>query len=67
MQVDPYIAFLFGIGGMVLLASWAPLGLKRSPLPMTLPIICVGLGVLLFGTRVFSLDPSPRTWDTLTA
>jgi NhaP-type Na+/H+ or K+/H+ antiporter len=66
MQVDPYIAFLFGIGGMVLLASWAPLGLKRSPLPMTLPIICVGLGVLLFGTRVFSLDPSPRTWDTLT-
>ena len=66
MLVDPYIAFLFGIGGMVLLASWAPLGLKRLPLPMTLPIVCVGLGVLLFGGNVFRMDPSPRTWDTLT-
>ncbi len=66
MSVEPYIAFLFGIGGMVLLASWAPLGLKRLPLPMTLPIVCVGLGVMLFGANVFSMDPSPRTWDTLT-
>lgn len=66
MQVDPYIPFLLGIGGMVLLASWAPLGLKRLPLPMTLPIVCVGLGALLFSSNVFSIDPSPRTWDTLT-
>ena len=66
MQVDSYIAFLLGIGGMVLLASWAPLGLKRLPMPMTLPIVCVGLGAILFGGNVFSADPSPRTWDTLT-
>mgnify|MGYP006355734483 FL=1 len=66
MQVDSYIAFLLGIGAMVLLASWAPLGLKRLPMPMTLPIVCVALGAFLFGGNVFSADPSPRTWDTLT-
>lgn len=66
MQIDPYIGFLFGLGAMVLLASWAPLGLKRLPFPMTLPIVCVALGVLLFGSNVFTADPSPRTWDTLT-
>ena len=66
MQVDPYIPFLLGLGAMVLLVSWAPLGLKRLPLPMTLPIVCVGLGALLFGSNVFSANPDPRTWDTLT-
>lgn len=66
MQIDPYIPFLLGLGTMVMLASWAPLGLKRLPFPMTLPIVCVGLGALLFGSNVFSADPSPRTWDTLT-
>ena len=58
MQIDPYIAFLFGLGAMVLLASWAPLGLKRLPLPMTLPIVCVALGVLLFGNNVFTAVPA---------
>ena len=64
--MDPYIPFLLGLGGLVLLASWAPLGLKRLPLPMTLPIMCVALGAALFGGHVFTVDPSPRTWDTLT-
>lgn len=66
MEMDPYIGFLFGLGALVLLASWAPLGLKRLPFPMTLPIVCVALGVFLFGSNVFTADPSPRTWDTLT-
>ena len=64
--MDPYIGFLFGLGAMVLLASWAPLGLKRLPFPMTLPIVCVALGFFLFASNVFTADPSPRTWDTLT-
>ena len=66
MEMDPYIGFLFGLGAMVLLASWAPLGLKRLPFPMTLPIVCVALGFFLFAGNVFTADPSPRTWDTLT-
>ncbi|MDP3370809.1 MAG: cation:proton antiporter [Brevundimonas sp.] len=49
---------------MVLLVSWAPVGLKR--LPLTLAILCVGLGVLVFSTGLLSFNPDPRTWDTAT-
>lgn len=61
MNTDPYIGFLLGLGAMVLLVSWAPLGLKRVPMPLTLPILCVALGYGLFETRIFSANPSPRT------
>ncbi len=49
---------------MVLLVSWAPVGLKR--LPLTLAILCVALGVLVFSTGLLSFNPDPRTWDTAT-
>ena len=49
---------------MVLLVSWAPVGLKRVPL--TLAILCVALGVLIFSTGLLSFNPDPRTWDTAT-
>jgi NhaP-type Na+/H+ or K+/H+ antiporter len=49
---------------VVLLVSWAPVGLKR--LPLTLAILCVALGVLVFSTGLLSFDPDPRTWDTAT-
>lgn len=49
---------------MILLVSWAPVGLKR--LPLTLAILCVGLGVLVFSTGLLSFNPDPRTWDTAT-
>lgn len=49
---------------MVLLVSWAPVGLKRMPL--TLAILCVAVGVLVFSTGLLSFDPDPRTWDTAT-
>lgn len=49
---------------MVLLVSWAPGGLKR--LPLTLAILCVAVGVLVFSTGLLSFDPDPRTWDTAT-
>lgn len=49
---------------MVLLVSWAPVGLK--PLPLTLAILCVGLGVVVFSTGLLSFNPDPRTWDTAT-
>jgi len=44
--------------------SWAPAGLKR--LPLTLAILCVAVGVLVFSTGALSFDPDPRTWDTAT-
>tara|TARA_R110000868_G_scaffold129972_6_gene339418 strand:+ start:17414 stop:18622 length:1209 start_codon:yes stop_codon:yes gene_type:complete len=49
---------------VILMVSWAPVGLKRWPL--TLAILCVGIGVVVFSTGVLSFNPDPRTWDTLT-
>ncbi len=49
---------------MILLVSWAPVGLKA--LPLTLAILCVALGVVVFSTGLLSFDPDPRTWDTVT-
>ena len=64
LTLDPYILFLLGLGGVVLLVSWAPVGLKRMPL--TLAILCVALGVAAFSTGLLAFDPDPRTWDTAT-
>jgi len=64
LTFDPYILFLLGLGAVVLLVSWAPVGLKR--LPLTLAILCVALGVAIFSTGVLAFDPDPRTWDTAT-
>ncbi|HRJ64384.1 MAG TPA: cation:proton antiporter, partial [Brevundimonas sp.] len=61
---DPYILFLLGLGAVVLLVSWAPVGLRR--LPLTLAILCVAVGVLVFSTGLLSFNPDPRTWDTAT-
>ena len=64
LTFDPYILFLLGLGAVVLLVSWAPVGLKRMPL--TLAILCVALGVAAFSTGLLAFDPDPRTWDTAT-
>lgn len=49
---------------MILLVAWAPGGLKR--LPLSLAILCVALGVVVFGAGLLAFDPDPRTWDTAT-
>lgn len=64
LTLDPYILFLLGLGAAILLVSWAPVGLK--PLPLTLAILCVVLGVVIFSTGLLSFNPDPRTWDTAT-
>lgn len=46
------------------MVSWAPVGLRGMPL--TLAIVCVGLGVAVFGLGGLSFDPDPRTYDTIT-
>lgn len=62
--MDPYILFLLGLGLVILVVSWAPRGLRR--LPLTLPILCVALGLGVFSARLLAFDPDPRTWDTWT-
>lgn len=49
---------------MVLLVSWAPKGLGKAPL--SLAMLCVGLGWAIFGSGLLSFDPDPRTYDSLT-
>jgi len=35
-------------------------------LPLTLPILCVVVGVVVFSTKILAFNPDPRTWDTVT-
>jgi NhaP-type Na+/H+ or K+/H+ antiporter len=44
--MDPYIVTLAGFGALTLLTAWLPLLLRNAPL--SLPMICVGLGAALF-------------------
>lgn len=63
MILDPYLLFLFGLGLVILLVAWLPLALKR--LPLSLAIVCVLLGVVVFSLGGLNFNPDPRTWDTL--
>jgi len=61
--LDPYIAFLLGLGIVVLLVAWLPLALARVPL--SLAIVCVGFGAGIFALGWLEFNPDPRTYDTL--
>jgi sodium/hydrogen antiporter len=45
-MLDPYIVVLAGFGALVLLTAWLPMALSQAPL--SLPIVCVGIGALLW-------------------
>ncbi|MDP3659743.1 sodium:proton antiporter [Phenylobacterium sp.] len=64
MSPDPYVLFLAGLGAVVLLVAWVPLALKRAPL--SLAILCVLIGLALFGSGLLAFRPDPRTYDTIT-
>ena len=63
MSPDRYILFLFGVGILVLLVAWLPLALRKMPL--SLAIICVGLGAAVFSSGWLDFEPDPRTYDTI--
>ena len=44
--LDPYLAVLAGFGALVLLTAWLPMVLREAPL--SLPIVCVGIGATLW-------------------
>ena len=63
--MDPYIVILVGFGGLVLLTAWLPMVLKEAPL--SLPILCVGFGALLFSLPgVPGPMPSPTEYPKIT-
>ena len=55
--MDSYIYVLTGFGALVLLTAWLPLLLKE--LPLSLPIVCVGLGALVFTFAGEGVGPHP--------
>ena len=59
-----YITLLAGFGAVVLLTAWLPLILKE--LPLSLPIIFVVLGAVLFWLPVPGPGPDPLEYGVLT-
>jgi NhaP-type Na+/H+ or K+/H+ antiporter len=61
---EPYILAFTGFGALIALVAWLPLVLKR--LPLSLPIICIALGVALFSLPQVSLSPLPLNHPEVT-
>lgn len=61
---DPYIVVLTGTGLLIALVAWLPLALRR--LPLSLPIVCLLIGALIFLGPYVQLDPSPIAHPYLT-
>jgi sodium/hydrogen antiporter len=56
-----YIPILLAVGGLILLVAWLPLIIKK--LPLSLPILCVGIGMAVFSWTVFA-DYAPHPAKT---
>ncbi|WGF90928.1 cation:proton antiporter [Marinivivus vitaminiproducens] len=56
-SVDPYIVALTAAGFLIALVAWLPLALRR--LPLSLPIVCIVLGVAVFLIPQVTLRPLP--------
>lgn len=62
--MDSYILMLTGAGALILLVAWLPMVLKPLSLPLSLPMICVALGALLFSASSGAM-PDPRDFPRL--
>jgi sodium/hydrogen antiporter len=60
---EPYILWLTGAGVLIALVAWLPLALRR--LPLSLPIICIAIGALIFSIPAISLRPLPTAYPTI--
>jgi hypothetical protein len=61
---DPYILVMTGAGLLIALVAWLPLALKRMPL--SLPIVCIGIGAALFLLPQVTLRPLPTRYPEVT-
>ncbi len=60
---EPYILWLTGGGILVALVAWLPLALKR--LPLSLPIICIAIGAIVFSLPGVDLRPDPLRYPDI--
>lgn len=61
---EPYILILTGAGLLIALVAWLPLALRR--LPLSLPIVCIGIGAGVFLLPHVRLDPLPLNYPDIT-
>ena len=61
---QPYTLVLTGMGLLIALVAWLPLALKR--LPLSLPIVCIGIGALVFLLPRVTLTPLPTQYPHIT-
>lgn len=54
---DPYILLMMVLGLLIALVAWLPLALRRVPL--SLPIVCIGLGMGLGAIPGLRFAPLP--------
>ncbi|WP_312486924.1 cation:proton antiporter [Sphingomonas sp.] len=64
LSPDPYILILTGAGLLIALVAWLPLALKR--LPLSLPIVCIGIGAAIFLLPQVTLRPLPYRYPEIT-
>ncbi|MFD1786182.1 cation:proton antiporter [Sphingomonas floccifaciens] len=64
LSPDPYILILTGAGLLIALVAWLPLALKR--LPLSLPIVCIGIGAAIFLLPQVTLRPLPYRYPEVT-
>jgi len=63
-QPESYVLWLTGGGVLIALVAWLPLALKR--LPLSLPIICIAIGVAVFSLPGIPFKPMPLELPWLT-
>lgn len=61
---DPYILWLTGAGVLVALVAWLPIALRK--LPLSLPIICIGIGAVVFSVPGIWWKPLPTSFPNIT-
>lgn len=64
LSPEPYILIMTGVGVLIALVAWLPLALKQ--LPLSLPIVCIGLGAALFLFPQVTLRPLPTLHPQIT-
>ncbi len=62
--MDPYILVMVAVGLLVLLVAWLPMLLREAPL--SLPIVCVGLGWIFSGAIPDPGAPLPLAYPAAT-
>ncbi len=63
-EPDPYIIVMTGGGLLIALVAWLPLALKR--LPLSLPIICLAIGAIVFNLPLIGGQVSPADHPYIT-